>query len=752
MAELDELCASCSKVDVFSLFTGPRYYPGDGFNDKVSVSLGTLAEVYVNSNCPFCRLLKHILYQDSSHGLPLKYDSSHSNIGVRVCTYRADYFEELKYTSKKTRDMVATKLMIRLYAVEGFSGEVPMHPYKSGIQLLSPDYVDPTRPLLNGYLATTMRNNFDLLKKWMDTCHESHTIESEGARGTCCRSYIHNVSYKYEIKLIDVESRIILKRDSTKTDYAALSYVWGRVQLPEESEIDGIRSPFSALPPKVPKIIDDAIAVCVKLSIPYLWVDRYCIDQSDPDELAAETQRMGYRYHDAKITLIGGAFSKFDKDSDIGLLSSDDIESLQRIEMIQGRKYITSLPSIQDQIHSSPWSTRAWTMQEGQLSIRCAFFGNWDTSFLCISGHWRESLHSGQYAHEATQIPGVDMTCEGWNMLSWLHWLNDTSWSFEEYNSLVMSYTPRKLTFDNDKIKAIAGALNLLSENKGITFVYGLPTTDFHYALLWIGEYDQSRTGFPSWSWAGWHCLQQSHSIYPKGSSTCSLKEDEQGNLRTIEPVNRDIELAGLFISLTERASLTNKCSQQFANITLISSNDTLAITSEVAHFSINILPLAADPENKRNISRLSPYSERQIPFDFDSRDTPDMETSWDPDSSYLTPYDRLQLEDAYGNIQTPHYPRWYDHWPPFQLNFPEKLRGPSLIWLLREGIEMIRILEVELLEGDEALQPFHLVLCLGIDRRDGGEMKMARRFGMFCLPKDVWVKAHPVVSEVVLG
>lgn len=540
MKEPDELCISCCKVDFFSLFTGPRYSPGDSVNDRVVISLGTLAEVYANFNCPFCRLLKHIVYEDSSQPTQLKYASNHSFLRVKVSTFRTDFYEELNYINKKTRDMVATRLRVHTYAMEGYTGVVPegflkcgatpAEPYNSGIQLLSPDYVDPARPLLNGYLATTMSNNLDLLKKWMNTCIESHTTTSEGIRGTCCRTYSPDTNFKDEIKLIDVESRMILRRDPTMNDYAALSYVWGRwgrVQQHQELDVDDTRRSPSALPSKLPKIIDNAITVCKSLSIPYLWVDCYCIDQQNPVELEKETQLMGYRYHYAKITLIGGAFTlaSLSVSADVGLLPSDDIENLQRVETIQGRKYITTLPSISDQIARSFWCRRAWTMQEGQLSIRCAFFGKWDISFLCRSGHWRESLHSGKYAHEATLIPGIDLSCKGRNVLSWLYWLNETSWNFEDYHNLIMSYTSRRLTYGSDRIKAIAGALNLLSEKKGVRFIHGLPTADFHYALLWIGECDQPRIGFPSWSWAGWHCIEQYHAIYPKESSTCSLSE-----------------------------------------------------------------------------------------------------------------------------------------------------------------------------------------------------------------------------------
>jgi hypothetical protein len=56
--------------------------------------------------------------------------------------------------------------------------------------------------------------------------------------------------------------------------------------------------------------------------------------------------------------------------------------------------------------------------------------------------------------------------------------------------------------------------------------------------------------------------------------------------------------------------------------------------------------------------------------------------------------------------------------------------------------------LEVELLEGDESLKHFHLVLCLGIDRRED----IAKRCGMLCLPKEVWEKACPRMGTVTMG
>lgn len=308
-----------------------------------------------------------------------------------------------------------------------------------------------------------------------------------------------------------------------------------------------------------------------------------------------------------------------------------------------------------------------------------------------------------------------------------------------------MVYTHRNLSYESDKLNAITGCLNFITERKGVPFIHGLPATDFHYALLWTGEYDRIREGFSSWSWAGWYCLQQMHIVYPLQSRTCLLEGDGNGNLQTIGPNQRDVEMEGLLISLAEWPHRTNKCSQRFANITSSAEkgHTTLTITSEIAHFSLDIFP---DVSERVEGSRKPRWL--KIPYDFDSTSPVTTDTPWDVDTEYRTPYNRFQLRDDYNNSHTHHYPRWYDHWPPFKLNLPKTLQGSTLSWLLKEGVELIMIVELELLEGEESLKPFHLVLCLGIDRRQD----IARRFGMFCLPKEIWEKACPRMGSVTMG
>jgi hypothetical protein len=264
---------------------------------------------------------------------------------------------------------------------------------------------------------------------------------------------------------------------------------------------------------------------------------------------------------------------------------------------------------------------------------------------------------------------------------------------------------------------------------------------------LRIGEYDRPRGGFPSWSWAGWHCLQTHHLIYPKQSSTSNLSHSSHnGNLQTTSPITSDAELQGTIVSLTERSHLKNKCRQNFASISITDykTSSILEITSEVAHFSVDVLSCVPTSDD----AYFFPRPHLNVPDTFDSTDetTSIKENTWNLSKEYYTPYARFRLRDSSGNSCQYHYPRWYNHWPPTIFKFPSTLNGSSIKWLLGEGINLVRILEVEVLEGD--VKPFHLVFCLGIDSR--GEIK--KRFGMFCLPKEVWERAERRSETVRMG
>jgi hypothetical protein len=65
--------------------------------------------------------------------------------------------------------------------------------------------------------------------------------------------------------------------------YAVLSYCWGSRKQPiltkDLVDSGNLKFPIQELPPT----IVDALKICRRLGLPYLWVDALCIIQDSPD-------------------------------------------------------------------------------------------------------------------------------------------------------------------------------------------------------------------------------------------------------------------------------------------------------------------------------------------------------------------------------------------------------------------------------------------------------------------------------------
>lgn len=170
-------------------------------------------------------------------------------------------------------------------------------------------------------------------------------------------------------------------------------------------------------------------------------------------------------------------------------------------------------------------------------------------------------------------------------------------------------------------------------------------------------------------------------------------------------------------------------------------STPSVTISSEVAAFGFAI---TAQPST----DGLQSEEPNNILGTYDSQVEPKRE--WNLETEYVTPNDCFVMRDISGNVYEHHYPYWYKHPPYFKIALPLTLRGSTLTWLLRDGMELVKILEVERVAGADDLEHFHHVLCLGI-QRDESRSNHGRRMGMFCIPKEYWVRAQPREKTIVL-
>ena len=78
---------------------------------------------------------------------------------------------------------------------------------------------------------------------------------------------------------------------------------------------------------------------------------------------------------------------------------------------------------------------------------------------------------------------------------------------FHRYGSYLEGFARRDLTKETDGLNAFKGILNTLRQDLSDDFIWGMPETMFDVALTWMIPNhfpERRRSGFPSWSWAGW--------------------------------------------------------------------------------------------------------------------------------------------------------------------------------------------------------------------------------------------------------
>ncbi len=345
---------------------------------------------------------------------------------------------------------------------------------------------------------------YGLLKSWLDKCMSHH--------GDRCNRETDKRLNELDIMLIDVSSRKIVRR-SPDDRFVALSYVWGKgTELRTPSPGKGTQDSSSTskgprhgqqdqsrLPKMLPQTIEDAITFVKRLGERYLWVDLFCIDQSNASEMQTQINAMDCIFSSAFVTLI----NLDGENADWGLsgVSQPLLQTQQpSVSLNIGRLMATFMYSFWHNHGTTAWDKRAWTLQERLLSPRCIMFAKNSISMACQEEYFHDCLdldlkNKTWLGDDYYRDDGSDIKLDG------------DEWSFNAYSTLVSVYSGRRLTVETDALNACLGSLNRISQSTGYTFCHGLPIKDILRSLLWKPHHDHvlhRRSGFPSWSWLGW--------------------------------------------------------------------------------------------------------------------------------------------------------------------------------------------------------------------------------------------------------
>jgi hypothetical protein len=367
---------------------------------------------------------------------------------------------------------------------------------------------DPIIRLLEPLLS------FDLVQEWLKLCIENHT-KSCGQRKNS-----DSVSSIAGFKLIDCNTRGIV--DGQGISYATLSYVWGANSGPKFSY------PLHRLPEQVPNTVEDAIIAVQALGFRYLWIDRYCINQADRQEVSEQVTKMDLIYNNSELTIIAAAGD----DSNYGLPGIRPRCVSQPHGRVQKHYLISSMEDPTLSIKESKWITRGWTYQEGLLSRRRLIFTDQQVYFECCGMYCCESLNLPLLAmHTQNKQRFKSTACREFDRGLFPKKLGSTGW---DVITRIQEYSMRNLTQPSDILNGFMGILRTLEKDQpAFHHVFGVPvlprppkpteirdteeatgiyesyaysmTAGFCSGLCWnVVKPTYRRDGFPSWSWAGW--------------------------------------------------------------------------------------------------------------------------------------------------------------------------------------------------------------------------------------------------------
>ncbi|PQE21287.1 hypothetical protein CJF32_00006436 [Rutstroemia sp. NJR-2017a WRK4] len=438
----ERLCASCVQLDLAAVFdpecfdTLPRLdmdslvtgqYWGTDTPEKALELEKIISAIQLRSSSP--ELIRHV-------GSWIPCNSNLSDIKP-VCPF-CSLLNDMVAHGPDSRELLAFPSHLLYDLADTATSESSGVSVSTNLLIIDRRYLLFADPIGEGYgsLGSTgtrfLQNSsidYDLFRYWLDICVVQH--------GNRCGPPDRPPVSKF--KLIDCQARRIINAPSDKKyDYVALSYLWGK-DTPEPYH-------YPLLPETLPLVILDAMAFVTKLGLQYLWVDRYCIWQADPEHKMTQINAMDQIYGDAYFTI----FACAGEDPSYGLpgVSVTQRENFQLSTVFWGKTLVVNRGHHEqaERISASKWKSRGWTFQEEALSRRRLYVTDYEISFVC----------SEMTCFEHLAPPLAFTSNEGdhkqhyWNDLNIPHGIGH----------LISQYSRRKLTEQSDRINAISGVLN----------------------------------------------------------------------------------------------------------------------------------------------------------------------------------------------------------------------------------------------------------------------------------------------------
>ena len=350
-------------------------------------------------------------------------------------------------------------------------------------------------------------------------------------------------------------------------EYVALSHVWGLAKGIPKTTLENLEAHKSCIPwSTLPRAYQETVFIARALGFRWLFIDSLCLIQDDVQEKLEDSLKMDEIFGDAVLTIAATSVSDSSsqplfspKPQPFKIQATDNHGSLHKINVREQPSHYSFKAPFDGNAHMNEWELpfnmteeanlhtplliRAWPYTERLLSPRVLHFTKSEMILECREGYQcecgriedstfdsrptdqikrefgrviaealnRTSHFNGDSNMGRNRMDSVTNQLASTNLTNGTHQelLRKREETLQLWSYIITEFTARHLTYDSDRLIAIASIAKALSPTLQSGYIAGQWTFST-LGLLWYPN-DSSRCrrprlaqgqNVPSWSWA----------------------------------------------------------------------------------------------------------------------------------------------------------------------------------------------------------------------------------------------------------
>lgn len=469
------------------------------------------------SGCRFCdfvyRAVEH--HSDSPLGnvvASLQGSPDQENVGVRITSEEGNL--NIAYSTASGTDRPpeldlwvytnAGKLMVsktaHRYSEESGKLEMLECSHRGGTEPGSIPW--PRLPFKDGIAENVFSDTcWSLVNTWLDVCLSNHEL---------CpwteKSILPSRFLEISASSCGTLPAHIRLRENTKNKtgrYVALSHVWAASKpTGAETKTNNIGAMLLGIRlGDMPKTFRDAVEICIKLKIKYLWIDSLCIIQNDLDDWRVEAAKMGQYYRNSYVTVAAHPTHDWDGKIQAHIDGGCHLSRKRPFEATVRGRDGQACNIFARQLHNhgqfvktaqdgrcSEYFKRGWCFQERMLAPRIMHFTKSEVLFECnttLSCECGGASRGEIERAESLKKPfAVSLRSVGQPTIS-----PDASKEvLHAYRRLTEDYCEKRLTKWTDLLPALSSMASILQPALG-SYYAGLWEADLYLGLQWSSSW-----------------------------------------------------------------------------------------------------------------------------------------------------------------------------------------------------------------------------------------------------------------------